>query len=64
MEDELIQDAQPQDVAEVSGPAPIDSIHAAATAIAALNARIDFVLQYGDAISARLDKLEGKNAQA
>ena len=49
---------------EASGPAPIDSIHAAAAAIAALNARVDFDLQYGDAISARLDKLEGNNAQA
>lgn len=59
MGDELIQDEQPQDVAEVKpevteklesvvpetapvpSPTPIDSIHAAATAIAAINARLD-----------------------
>lgn len=59
MADELIQDEQPQDVAEVQpevneqaravsgdtalapSPTPIDSIHAAATAIAAINSRLD-----------------------
>ena len=52
MADEQIQDEQPQDVqtevtdreevtvVAVSGPAPIDSIHAAASAIAALDKRL------------------------